>query len=154
MKKILVILVAFILITGCGKGAEPDNKSLDLTKIKTNLSNLVIKDENYFDKEDGINNLDLLSSYSLDISLYDEYLISFPTEGIDPSMYIIVKPIKDTAVVKYQIDDMFEAYYNSYNAYYPEGAKLIKDRLEKTYGDYLIYIVSHDNDKVYNTIVK
>lgn len=36
--------------------------------------------------------------------------------------------------------------------YLPEQYELVKNRLEKEYGDYLIYIVSSNNDLVFETI--
>ena len=43
-------------------------------------------------------------------------------------MYLIVKVDDDSkSVLKYQLNDMFQKYYNAYNSYYPEQAKMIEN---------------------------
>ncbi len=153
IKNILIIIICIIALSGCGTQQESDNKTLDLNSVKTNLATLAIENEEPFSQKDNINNSDSIETYGLDVTLLDEYVIYLPSAVVDASMYIIAKPKEgESSVVKYQIKDLFEKYYNAYNGYYPKQAKLIENRMEKELNGYLIYIVSEDNDKVYNKI--
>lgn len=157
MKKIKVLLIMIIgifALSGCGSSEEKlNNKMLDLNLVKSSVSILKIDDTTPFSNEKNINNPDSIETYGIDLTLLDEYLIYLPSAVVDSSMYIIVKPKSDQiSVVKYQIKDLFEKYYNAYSGYYPKEAKLIEDHMEKEINGYLIYIVSSDNNKVYNTI--
>ena len=152
MKKLLLVIVMFLLV-GCG--SKEGNKVLDLNGVKSELTNVKIEDVSSFASLDNINALDVLESYGIDVNLLDDYLIYISTEVEDPSMYIIALP-KDgeEAVVKYQIDEFFTVYHAAYNGYYPEVAYMIENRKEDSIGDYLVYVVSRDNNKVYDLIKK
>lgn len=152
MKKLLMFLVIFLLV-GCSK--ESGDKTLNLESLKKELTELKIEDVSYFDNLDNINDVDVIDSYGIDVSLLDKYLVYISTEVEDPSMYMVVLPKSgEEAVVKYQIDDFFTAYHAAYNGYYPEVAYMIENKKEEKVGDYLVYIVSKNNDSVYNVIKK
>lgn len=153
IKKILVIVVCIIVLSGCGSQQNNSNKELDLNLVKSNLSTLIIENGAPFSEKSNINNKDSIETYGLDVTLLDEYAIYLPSAVVDASMYIVAKPKEgESSVVKYQINELLEKYYNAYNGYYPKEAKLIEDRMEKELDGYLIYIVSADNEKVYNAI--
>lgn len=154
MKKILLLLLLplSLLLGGCG---AQEDKSLDLTKVKENISQIALADNFTFTEEKNINNLEVLDVYGVDANLLGDYLFYIPSEVVNPSMYLIAKPKEDDrAILKYQIEDMLKKYYNSYYSYYPKEAKMIEDRLAKEEAGYLIYIVSSDNNKVYEAITK
>lgn len=151
MKKLFYVLIATaLLFTGCSKEEE---RTLDLELAKEKISSITFDKDFKFDDEENINNNEALSVYGVDSSLFEESLFYLSSTVVDPSMYLIVKAnSEDEAVLKYQIEEMFTNYYNYYNSYYPEEAKMIEDRLEKELDGYLIYIVSYDNDAVYQAI--
>lgn len=152
MKKIILILMMFLLV-GCS--SENTSKKMDFNGLKGELSILEIEGNTYYDNANNINDLEVIDSYGMDVSLFEEYLIYISTEVEDPSMYMVILPKKDeTAVIDYQIDDFFSVYHAAYNGYYPEVAHMIENRKEEQIGDYLVYIISKDNDKVYDVIKK
>lgn len=156
MKKILLLIVCLFMVTGCGNKKEDNvDVTLNMDKIKTNLSSLKISDSNPYSNMDSVNDLDLIEGYGIDVSLLDEYVIYISSSVEDPSMYMVLN-IKEgnESVVKYQINDMFDKYLSAYKGYYPEAAGIIEDKMEKEYSDYLIYIISNDNQKVYNKILE
>ena len=156
MKKILLLIVCLFMVTGCGNKKEDNvDVRLNMDKIKTNLSSLKISDSNPYSNMDSVNDLDLIEGYGIDVSLLDEYVIYISSSVEDPSMYMVLN-IKEgnESVVKYQINDMFDKYLSAYKGYYPEAAGIIENKMEKEYSDYLIYIISNDNQKVYNKILE
>lgn len=83
-----------------------------------------------------------------------EYSISIPGSMISTSLYMIVKPNEGKEdVVKEAINTYMTNLESQMEFYLVDQYELVKNRLEKEYGGYLIYIVSTDNDKVYNAIV-
>ena len=156
MKKILLLIVCLFMVTGCGNEKEDNvDVTLNMDKIKTNLSSLKIGDSNPYGNVDSVNDLDLIEGYGIDVSLLDEYVIYISSSVEDPSMYMVLN-VKEgnESVVKYQVNDMFNKYLSAYKGYYPEAAGIIEAKMEKEYSDYLIYIISNDNQKVYNKIIE
>ena len=154
LKVLFIMIIGVCVLSGCGSSDTPSSsKALDINSAKSSISSLKIGDTTPFSDESNINNSDSIETYGLDTSLLDEYVIYLPSAVVNSSMYIIAKPKNgEESVVKYQVKDLFEKYYNAYNGYYPKEAKLIENRMEKELNGYLIYIVSSDNDKVYNAI--
>lgn len=155
MKKILLIIMGLFLITGCGEKKEENlNVKLNMNEIKDNLSKLKIEDINPYSNLDSVNDLDLIDGYGIDVTLLDDYVIYISSSVEDPSMYMVLKVNEENkSVVKYQVDDMFDKYLTAYKGYYPEAATIIEDKMEKENNGYLIYIVSNDNQKVYDEIL-
>ena len=151
MKKFLVLLMCIFLLTGCE--TEPEEvklNDLDVVKIGENL-----RDFTYFNNIDSLNDEDLIEGYSIDTSIISEYAIYISSAVSDPSMYIVAKPKEGKeSVLKYQIKDMFSKYLSSYSDYYPEAVPMIENRLEKEYNGYLIYVVSKENETVYQKILE
>lgn len=156
MKKILLIITCMLIMTGCTEEPKTEtNDKLSMNKIEENISTLVVKDGKPFENKESVNDLDLIEGYGIDVSLLEEYVIYISSSVEDPSMYMVLKPTKEQrSVVKYQVKDMLDKYLSAYMGYYPEAATIIEDKMEKEYSDYLIYIVSQDNQKVYNKILE
>lgn len=156
MKKILLIIMGLFLITGCGEKKEENNLDvkLNMDDIKENLSSIKIGDGNPYNEMDSVNDLELIDGYGIDVTLLEDYVIYISSSVEDPSMYMVLKVSEENkSVVKYQVDDMFNQYLSAYKGYYPEAATIIEDKMEKEYNGYLIYIVSNDNQKVYDEIL-
>jgi len=155
MKKLLLIIVCMFIMTGCGNKEEDNVKvNLSMNEIKENLSSIKIDDSVPYASLDSVNDLDLIEGYGIDVTLLEDYVIYISSEVEDPSMYMVLKPKEENiSVVKYQVEDMFDKYLSAYKGYYPEAATVIEDKMEKEYNGYLIYIVSNDNQKVYDKIL-
>lgn len=83
----------------------------------------------------------------------EEFLMATPMMIVRSDTYIIVKPSEgNKKAVKEKIDEYMDALEKQWETYLPEQYELVKNRLEKEYDGYLIYIVSIDNDLVYKTI--
>lgn len=154
MKKIL-ILVMLLVVTGCG------SKSIDLNSVYNNLNELKYNDEVIFNDQLKMTSEDLKEKYGLNLEEVEDYLIVLPKAIKNPYMYVIVKPKNGkTNIVKDEIKDFLTKYDNSWGVgdggivYFPEAITYIENRLERTYGDYLIYIISPDNELVYKQITK
>lgn len=83
----------------------------------------------------------------------DAYLIATPMTMVQTSSFYILKPAsgkKDE--VKEKMDKYMSNLEETWKTYLPEQYELVKNRKEVTYGDYLIYIISSDNDKVFEII--
>lgn len=153
LRNILLIMLIGLLVVGCGN-EEGKSKSLDKTVAKEKVSALSFKDNNFkFSGDVNYNNTDALKVYGVDTTLIADSFCYISSEVVDPSMFLVVKAKDDSkAVLKYQIKEMFDKYYNAYNSYYPKEAKMINDRLEKELNGYLVYIVSYDNNSVFQAI--
>ena len=83
----------------------------------------------------------------------EEFLMATPMMIVRSDTYIIVKPSDgNKEVVKEKLDEYMANLEKQWETYLPEQYELVKNRLEKQLGDYLIYIVSIDNDLVYDAI--
>lgn len=79
----------------------------------------------------------------------DEYLIKTPMMIVSASGYYVVKPAKGKeAEVKKAMDEYMKKQEEQWATYLPDQHELAKNRKETKVGDYLVYIVSQDNDKV------
>ena len=140
-----------MVITGCGsKEEEKKLVDIDTTKVGEKL-----KEFSYFSDSNSLNDEDLIEGYGIETKVMSEYAIYISSSVNDPSMYIVAKPVENKkSVLEYQIKEMFSKYLSSYSDYYPEAVPMIENRLEKEYNGYLIYIISTDNDAVYNKILE
>lgn len=87
--------------------------------------------------------------------LVEEGLYALPSFITSAQQYIIVKPSKGNKdEVKEKMDEYMKNLQTQWDAYLPDQAELVKNRKETTIGDYLIYIISKDNELVLKTIKK
>ena len=144
MKKLFIgfILVLFFVV-GCGNN--------------TNIDNLDIKGASEsFDKEfknmSIIDDTQLKVIYGLNVDLLQEYSIKSSSLN-NGNFYALIKTeSKNKKEVQDQMQKMFGIMSEQSNLYSPEAVDLINNRLETSMGDYLIYIISDDNDKYYNIL--
>lgn len=141
MKKIKIICFIFIslLLVGCSQSNDINTIDMNDTSkiIEKNLKNM---------KE--VNKTDLEDIYSLDLSNIDEIIVKENSNG---DLYAIVKA-KDIQSVKESMNDYFEKIKQFNQSYSPERLEILENRLEKQIGNYLIYIVAKDADKIYDNI--
>lgn len=87
--------------------------------------------------------------------LVEESLYALPSFMTSAEQYIIVKPSKGNKdEVKAKLDEYMKNLQTQWDTYLPEQAAIVKNRLETEIGDYLIYIVTSDNDVVLKAIKK
>ena len=141
MKKILVVLLLFLTLVGCGN--NEDLTTLDINKTK----NII---ENKLENMEEINENVLTSTYELDLSLMDEYIIK---QNMNGDLYAIIKT-SNKKEVKDDMEEYFEKVKTFNQAYSPERLELLENRLEKEIGDYLIYIIAKDGNEIYNKIIE
>lgn len=83
----------------------------------------------------------------------EEFLMATPMMIVRSDTYIIIKPSKgNKKIVEEKVEEYMTNLEKQWETYLPEQYELVKNRLEKKLGDYLIYVVSNDNDLVYKTI--
>jgi len=91
---------------------------------------------------------------NLEPSTVSEFAIKQPAMITSSTTYMVVKPVEGKkAEVKNVLDSYMVALETQWETYLPDQYELVKNRMYKEYGDYLIYIVSTDNDLIYNTII-
>lgn len=90
--------------------------------------------------------------YNQDITLMEEYIIK-SSENQDGNFYALIKvKSENKEKVKNNMDEMFSILENQSSLYSPEAVNLIKNKLATSVGDYLIYIVSENNEEMYNVV--
>lgn len=95
----------------------------------------------------------LTTQFGIEKDMVEEYLIKMPMMITNSHTYIIVKPAEGKKdVVKEKLDTYMTNLEEQWKTYLPDQYELVKNRLVKEYGDYLIYIVSSDNEAVFNEI--
>ena len=153
MRKIISILIILALVA-CTK---ENQIKLDLKQLATDLNTLEYIDDNNQVKplfnNDIITSQEMNRIYNIDSRSMSDVVFSMPKDLDDVSMFIIVLPCKNkTSEVKNEIDNFFNEYKQEWELYFPREKFLINNRLESSYADYLIYIVSNDNARVLNYI--
>ncbi len=143
MKKIIVICLMVLLLTGCGSSSSM--VSLDIEGASKAL-------DTEFTKMVDMDKDELSVVYGLDVSLLEEYEIKC-SQLMNGNFYAIIKVSdanKDKVVE--QMDNLFDVLESQSNLYSPEAVKLIQNHLETKVGNYYIYIVSEDNQAMYDAI--
>lgn len=141
LKKIIMVIGLAIILAGCNKSVS----TLDMKGASTSL------DEKY-------QNMALMSEkelegiYNQDITLMEEYIIK-SSENQDGNFYALIKvKSENKEKVKNNMNEMFSILENQSSLYSPEAVNLIKNKLATSVGDYLIYIVSENNEEMYNVV--
>ena len=139
MKKILIVCIMLLMITGCSNG---EIKDLDIDKASS------VVEQTLTDME-AIEADILTDVYNMDLNLFESYIVKQNTEG---NMYAMVLT-NNKGESKEQFEKYFEKVRDFNVAYSPEQVKQIDERLEKEIGNYLIYIISENNEKIYHDII-
>ena len=97
---------------------------------------------------------DLLNStFNIDANDLEEYQIYMPLMIVSSKSYYILKPKEDKYdTVKEKMDEYMKNFETQWSTYLPDQYELVKNRMVKEYGGYLIYIISDDNDTVFKKI--
>lgn len=141
LKKIIMVIGLAIILAGCNKSAS----TLDMKKASTSL------DEKYQNMA-LMSDKELEGIYNQDTTLMEEYIIK-SSENQNGNFYALIKvKSENKEKVKNNMDEMFSILENQSSLYSPEAVNLIKNKLATSVGDYLIYIVSENNEEMYNVV--
>lgn len=157
MKKLIpLLMLAILVVTGCSNKEE--TKTLNLVDIEDKIAGLAYsvnddtKTVDLIFKENMTVTEDYVSSvYGVNFENIEEFLINMPTSTDTAEMYAIVLPKSGkSAVVKKEMDSFISQYQSEYEN--SQLSEMTKNVFSKTYGEYLIYIISNKSETVYNTI--
>ena len=142
MKKVLIAFVAILLLCGCSNN---NMNNLDINKASSAL-------DNKYQNMQTVNKDELDVIYGLDLSKIDEYIIK-SSSSANGDFYAILK-VKDENKKQVQdsMNNMFKILENQSNLYSPEAVSKLKNKLSTSVGNYLIYIVSNDNNAYYEVV--
>ena len=142
-RNVLILLFGLLLFVGCGKTSTASN---------LNIKGASAALDQKYDDVVSMDDPQLKTVYGLDLSLLDEYEIK-TSNLANGDFYAILKVSSENKKkVQDQMNQMFQIMEKQSNLYSPEAVKLIKGRLETSVGNYLIYIISSDNNSMYNVI--
>lgn len=140
MKKLMIIL-GLILLVGCS-----NNVNLDLNNIQKRIDITGLFKGTQVDLEY------VVSKYGLEKEGIEDYSINMSNMLDSASMYAIFKA-SDIKSVKANTDDFINKYASSWMmGYNLEQEKIVQDKMEEVYGNYIIYVISNNNEKVLNII--
>lgn len=143
-KKLIILSLLLFFVCAC------DSNKNNITNLDLEGASIAL-DEKYTNMSDmNTNELEII--YGLDVSFVEEYKIksSILANG---NFYAILKVSdKNKNKVKEQMQNMFSILEKQSNLYSPDAVKLIKNHLETSIGNYLIYIVSENNNEYYEIV--
>ena len=149
MKKVLIgiiVLMSIFFISGCNdkkteekidKTAKVDNNINEKLSSIKDFSNLDVLNDNTLETQLGINR-DIVISHSIRIDLY----------GNTDYFYIVIKPKKEYKEI---VQNAVQLYINR-SVEESDNKEIYNNVLKKEYKDYYIYVLSSDNNSVYNII--
>lgn len=141
LKKIIMVIGLAIILAGCNKSVSTLDMKGASNSLDEKYQNMVLMSEK-----------ELEGIYNQDITLMEEYIIK-SSENQDGNFYALIKvKSENKEKVKNNMDEMFSILENQSSLYSPEAVNLIKNKLATSVGDYLIYIVSENNEEMYNVV--
>ena len=145
--KLFACLAFCLILAGCSSKKEESTttkKTTDFSKIESSLLN-----SSYFSNHETVNKSTIEKKYSIDLSGATNVLMITSKDYDDASMVLIADKS-----VKSEIDSFVDSYNDQWVKmnYFPEQAELVKKATYKTSGDFVIYIVSSDNENVLKLI--
>ena len=140
MKKLIILIISVFVLTGCS------SKSLNYDTIYKNLSN----------EYEGFAKMDeetLEGVYGVDTSTLKSYLVVTSKDKVDSRMYAIFET--DNEEGKEEANYFMDIYQDSWlTGYFPEQEKLVKKYKKEEYGNYIIFVVNEDTQKIIEEIKK
>ncbi len=158
MKKLLSIILAVALATAfvaCGASEGTDGaETLDLQAAQTAIEAVDLEGATLGDVIKPNTDTEVLKTvYRMDMSLASEYVALTPFMNIHASMVILIKPLEgEKDNVKSMMNDALNNYQKQWDAYLPDQAVLVEDKVITEIGDTLVYIISPNNDAVLDAI--
>lgn len=138
MKKIMIMVAALVLITGCDK------------KLK-NYDSLQASLNNKFKNHILLKQEDIQGIYSVNTELFKTTYIKVDDKNKTPDMYAIFELGDDYDACIEEVEFFIEKYKSSW-ANDIEATSLINKGIKKEIGNYIIYVVSKNPKEVIETI--
>ena len=94
MKKILIVITIalVILCAGCNNETTKE-KVLDKETAINKIASITFSENDFqFSDESNINNTSTLEVYNIELDRAEDYLFYIPSDVVNPSMYLIIKP--------------------------------------------------------------
>lgn len=150
-KRAYFILIAVVIITFIGlynvlKIKEPDMAKLEAQIINSvDLTNMVEGDEKRLRK-----------LYYINKNSIEDFIFFAPKTNMDASEILILKgkSIEEMNEIKEKVEARLEKSANSFESYSPEQYNLLKNRVLKVEGNYLILVVAEEVEKIEKIIDK
>lgn len=146
IKYLLLVIMCIFLLTGCN--SKKEDITLNLESVKEKLNNTEL-----FNETEELDADYIESKYGLSFEHIKNYSVFMVMRSVKASMYAIFEV--DDMSVKSDIENYFiKNYVDSWtvNVYDAHEADLVNNMTKETYGNYLIYIVSEDNDEALKII--
>lgn len=140
MKKLLIVLGILFIFTGCSNSKKLDLNSTSASITKDYLTNHEVGDINT-----------ISGRYNIKTDNIQDSLIITSKKFDDATMVLILLPKNGkNNEVKSEIEKFIDSYNNQWVGmnYFPDQKELVQNALYTTYGNYLIYIVSSNNDEI------
>ena len=153
MKKVNIIissLLITLLITGCGCGKNNKNSDIDKqAKVNKELYEEINKLE-IFEGLEILNDNTLETQLGINRNYVEEHTIGINIYSSEPKIYIIIKPkLENKELVK----EAIELYINRRKQECTnENKKKFDNILKQEYKDYYIYVVSDNNEEVFQIV--
>lgn len=141
-----VVLITFIGLYNVLKIKEPDMGVLKTKILNTaDLTNMVEGDVQRLRKLYYINKKDI-----------EDFIFFAPKTNMDASEILIIKAKsqEDLIEIKEKVEGRLEKSANSFESYRPDQYELIKNKVLKVKGNYLILIVSQEASEIDKIIEK
>jgi len=165
MKKIVILSIILLLLTGCSKDKEEkfDKYEENNTEVVNNIKSIELEDETKeFENMMVLDNNTLQTQFGLTIDDVDNYVGQVSYE-LNTKMYLAFKPAKGK---EERVKKLVESYINSIETRLEmqknniedtsdidSKINMIKNMVREEYNGYLIYISSNSNDEIL-TILK
>jgi len=149
MKKILLI-VMLVFLVACSSGSDKESSVSLNANYRDDLiaSGLFASDANFLDEP---------TLESLKIKVEDfEFVDIYTANSADDASLFIVALAKDDKLAdcKGQIAYYLENRLSAYKDYNPEAAEMIDNALEADFDNYIIRVISSDNELAKSLIIK
>ena len=143
MKRIFLILsTCLFLITGCG------SKELDLDNVYKNL-------ESEYKGFVEVSESTLEGVYGIDLNEFSSHLVVMSEDNATSKMYAVFEAKESVDDALYEVKYFVDNYEKTWlNGYFPKEEKLVKDGVLETYGNYIIYVVNSDTNRILKLIKK
>ncbi len=151
MKKIVLSLIMVLLLLGISTGCK--NSNIENKEVKTNKElNNKIEETSIFEGLDILNDNTLETQLGINRNFVESHAVGISMYGNTKKLYMIIKPKEENKkIVKQALDLYIE---RKTEEALEEDKKLYENALKEEYNGYYVYIVSDNNEEVFNKIIE
>ena len=151
MKKIVLSLIMVLLLLGISTGCKNSNIEDKEVKINKELNNK-IEETSIFEGLDILNDNTLETQLGINRNFVESHSVGISMYGNTKKLYMIIKPKEENKkIVKQALDLYIE---RKTEEALEEDKKLYENVLKEEYNGYYVYIVSDNNEEVFNKITE